>query len=51
MRSFINCTLFEYNYNDQAKDNEMGRVCSMNGGEEKCIQNIDEKVRIKGEQY
>jgi hypothetical protein len=23
--------------NDQAKEDEMGRVCSMNGGEEECI--------------
>jgi hypothetical protein len=26
-----------YNYNDQVKEDEMGRACSINGGEEECI--------------
>jgi hypothetical protein len=25
----------------------MGRVCGMNGGEEECIEDIDEKARRK----
>jgi hypothetical protein len=33
MRSFINYTIHKilYYYNDQVKDDEMGRACSMNG--------------------
>jgi hypothetical protein len=35
MMSFIT-VLAKYNYNDQVKE-EMGRACSMNGGDEECI--------------
>jgi hypothetical protein len=27
----------KYNYNDQVNENEMGRACSTNRGEEECI--------------
>jgi hypothetical protein len=27
----------KHNYKDQAKEDEMGRACSTNGGEEECI--------------
>jgi hypothetical protein len=28
MRSFVTCTLRQYNWNDQVKEDEMGRKCS-----------------------
>jgi hypothetical protein len=31
MRSFIIVLFSKYNYNDQVKEDMMGRVCSMNG--------------------
>jgi hypothetical protein len=27
----------KYNYNDQVKEDEMGRACSTNGGQEECL--------------
>jgi hypothetical protein len=36
-----------YNYNDWLKEDEMGRACSMNGGEEECIWDFGEKARQK----
>jgi hypothetical protein len=27
----------KYNWNDQVKDDEMERACTMNGGEKECI--------------
>jgi hypothetical protein len=27
----------KYNQNDQVKEDEMGRACSTNGGEEECM--------------
>jgi hypothetical protein len=33
--------------NDQVKEDEIGRACSTNGGEEKCIEDIGEKARRK----
>jgi hypothetical protein len=27
----------KHNYSDQVKEDEMGRACSTNGGEEECI--------------
>jgi hypothetical protein len=34
-----NCIIksFKYNQNDQVKEDEMGRVHGMSGGEEECI--------------
>jgi hypothetical protein len=37
----------KYNYNDQVKEDEMGRACSMNGGQEECIQDFGGKARRK----
>jgi hypothetical protein len=34
MKGFITCS--KYNWNDQVKESEMGRACSVNGGEGKC---------------
>jgi hypothetical protein len=34
--SLITCD-YQYNENDQVKEDEMGRACSTNGGEEECI--------------
>jgi hypothetical protein len=31
MRSFITCAFAKYNWNDQVKENEMGRLYSKNG--------------------
>jgi hypothetical protein len=31
----------------QVKEDEMGRGCSRNGGEEECMQDIDGKARRK----
>jgi hypothetical protein len=34
------CTLVlfaKYNYNDQVKEDVMGRACRMNGGAEECV--------------
>jgi hypothetical protein len=31
MRSYVTCTLRQYNQNDQLKEDEMGRACSTNG--------------------
>jgi hypothetical protein len=36
-----------YNYNYQMEEDEMGRTCSMNGGEKAGIQDIGEKARRK----
>jgi hypothetical protein len=37
MRSFITTALFtNYNYNDEVKEDEMGRAYSTNGGEKEC---------------
>jgi hypothetical protein len=33
--------------NDQVKKDKMGRACNTNGGEEKCMQDIDGKARRK----
>jgi hypothetical protein len=41
MRSFIACTLLH------VKEDEMGRTCSTNGGEEECIYDIGGKARRK----
>jgi hypothetical protein len=32
---------------DQVKENEVGRACSTNGGEEECIEDIGGKSRRK----
>jgi hypothetical protein len=32
-----NVLFSKYNYNDQVKEDEMGRACSTNGGEEERI--------------
>jgi hypothetical protein len=37
----------KYNYNDQVKEDEMGRACSTNGGEDACIYDIGGKSRRK----
>jgi hypothetical protein len=37
----------KYNQNDQVKENEMGRTCSTNGGEEECIEDFGRKARMK----
>jgi hypothetical protein len=34
-------------YSDQVKEDEMGRACSDNGGEEECIEDIGGKARRK----
>jgi hypothetical protein len=50
MRGFITCTLLKvlvYTQNDQVKEDKMGRVCSMNGREEKCIKDMGGKARRK----
>jgi hypothetical protein len=47
MMSFITCTLPKYNLNDQVKEDELGRECGTNGGEEECIQDIGGKSRRK----
>jgi hypothetical protein len=36
-RSFMICTLRQYNKNNEVEENEVGRVYSTNGGEEECI--------------
>jgi hypothetical protein len=30
----------KYYWNDQIKEDEMGKACNVNGGDEKCIQNF-----------
>jgi hypothetical protein len=35
------------NINDQVKEDEMGRACNTNGGEDKCIEDIGGKARRK----
>jgi hypothetical protein len=47
MRSFMTCILRKYNYNDQIKEDEMGRACTTHGGEQECIQGFGEKARRK----
>jgi hypothetical protein len=37
----------KYNYNDEVKNDEMGRICSTNGDEEGRIQYIGGKARRK----
>jgi hypothetical protein len=37
----------KYNYNDQVKEDEIGRACKMHGGEEKYIYNFGGKARRK----
>jgi hypothetical protein len=39
--------LTKYNKNDQVKEDEISRACSMYGGEEECIQGFGRKVRRK----
>jgi hypothetical protein len=36
---------YKYNQNDQVKEDEMGRACSTNGGEEECMSDIGGKAR------
>jgi hypothetical protein len=35
------------NWNDQVKEDEIGRICSSHEGEEKYLQGFGEKVRMK----
>jgi hypothetical protein len=37
----------KYNYNDEIKDDEMGRACSMHGGEAKYMLGLGRKTRRK----
>jgi hypothetical protein len=37
--------LIGLNYTDKVEKDEMGRECSMNGGEEECISNIGGEAR------
>jgi hypothetical protein len=46
-RSFIVVLLTKHYYNDQDKEDEMCRACSMNGGGKKCIYDIGGKARRK----
>jgi hypothetical protein len=36
--------MFPSSFNDHIKEDEMGRVCSMHGIDEKCIQYFDWKT-------
>jgi hypothetical protein len=47
MRSFITCTLRKYNRSDQVKEDEMGRACNTDGGEEEFMQGFGGKERRK----
>jgi hypothetical protein len=47
MRSFITVLFARYNKNDQVKEYENDRACSMNGREAKCIYDFCEKARMK----
>jgi hypothetical protein len=35
----------EYNYNNQVKEEEVGRLCSTHEGEEECIEGLGGKAR------
>jgi hypothetical protein len=37
----------KYNWNDQAKENGVGRACNTNEGEEECIEDVGGKDRRK----
>jgi hypothetical protein len=37
MRSFITVHFAKYNYNDQVKEDEMGRACSTLETEDECV--------------
>jgi hypothetical protein len=39
--------IFKYSKNDEVKEYEMGRECSMRGGEKECIDDFRGKVRRK----
>jgi hypothetical protein len=47
MRCIISLLFSKYNWNDQVKEDEMVRACSMNRGEKECIQDIGGKARRK----
>jgi hypothetical protein len=36
-----------YYSGEQIRENEMGRICDLHGGEERCIQSFDGKTRRK----
>jgi hypothetical protein len=36
-----------YNRNDEVTEDEMGKVCSKNGGEKECVWDIGGKARRK----
>jgi hypothetical protein len=37
MKNFISVLFPKYNYSDQVKEDEMGRTCGTNGGDEECM--------------
>jgi hypothetical protein len=39
--------MYEYNYNDQVKVDEMSRACRMHGGAVECIWEIGRKAKRK----
>jgi hypothetical protein len=47
MRSFIACTLLQVHIIRmiQVKEDEMGRTCGTNGGEEECVYDIGGEAR------
>jgi hypothetical protein len=44
VRNFVSCTPHHLLLGDQIKEGGKGKECGSNGGEEKCIQNLDSKT-------